>query len=317
MDILFIALGVLGFAALVLLVGAYYAYRRAFYSKRRERTPYFGLEKGGFREYKEKIYSLIDGIIDLPYESVEITSRDGLKLCAKYYHRRDGAPLEIHCHGYKSLSLRDFAGGVGDSAKRGNNLLLIDQRAHGDSEGKVISFGINERFDLLEWIKYGIERFGRDVDIFLVGVSMGGATVLMAAGEEMPENVRCIVADCPYSSPLEIIVKVGAETGFPSSLAAPLVRLGARLFGHFSVTEASAVEAVRRAKVPILLIHGDADTFVPYEMSVRIAKENPKIRFETFGGADHGLSYFAETDRYLGCVLELMNSTTRVKKKDV
>ena len=127
---------------------------------------------------------------------------------------------------------------------------------------------------------------------------MGGATVLMAAGEPLPKNVKCVIADCPFSSPIEIISKVGAEKGAPGFLIKALSIVGARIFGGFSLTSNSPISAVKRASVPILLMHGEGDTFVPDYMSDKIHASNPKIRIEKFPGADHATCYLADTERY-------------------
>ena len=303
MIALYISLGAALLLGILFVFASYYAYRVAFWADRtKKRDPYSGIDKRGYKPYEPKLRALIDNIISLPYESVEICARDGTRLFARYYHACDGAPLEIQCHGYRSTSLRDFAGSGIAYKERPYNLLLIDQRSHGESGGKVITFGIKERFDILDWIKYGIDRFGQDVKILLYGISMGGATVLMAAGEKLPENVRCVIADSPYSSPLDIIAKVGAEKGFPRLLVKPLAICGARLFGGFSLTSASPREAVARASVPILILHGDADSFVPDYMSDEIAAQNPAVILKKFAGADHAASYLADTEGYLSLV---------------
>ena len=303
MIALYITLGVLFVFGVAFTVCSYLAYRKCFFADRtKKRDPYSGIDKRGYKPYEARLRSLIDNIISLPYEKVEIISRDGTRLCARYYHACDGAPLEIQCHGYRSTALRDFAGSGIAYKERPYNLLLIDQRSHGESEGNVISFGIRERFDVLDWINYSIERFGSDVRIVLYGISMGGATVLMAAGEPLPKNVKCVIADCPYSAPVDIILKVAAEKGFSGPMIKPLVIFGARLFGGFSITSASPREAVKKATVPILIVHGDADTFVPDYMSDEILAANPSIILRKFSGADHAASYLADTEGYLSLV---------------
>ena len=144
----------------------------------------------------------------------------------------------------------------------GYNLLLIEQRALGGSEGRTITFGIKEKYDCLSWINYAIERFGKDVKIILGGVSMGAATVLMASALDLPKNVKCISADCGYTSPEAIIRKVCREDmGIPDWLGFPFVRLGARIYGGFSILDGGAIEAVKQAKVPLMIMHGDEDDF--------------------------------------------------------
>ena len=290
-------------ALLLLLI----IYRIAFYSAERGRKEniYDIPSSPQYQAGRERMRRLIEDFAAIPCERVEITSRDGLKLSARYYHHSDSAPLDILVHGYRGSAIRDFCGGGQISIGRGHNILLLDQRAHGFSGGRTISFGIRERFDVLDWIRYGIRRFGPEVSIGLYGVSMGAATVLMVAGsEELPENVRGVVADCPYSSPEAIIRKVaGEDMHLPAYLAMPLVRLAARLLGRFSIRADSPVEAVKRAKIPILIIHGEDDRFVPCSMSRELHAANPdRVRLETFPGAGHGLSYIVDTDRYIRAV---------------
>ena len=302
------------FLVAVVLFLSYAVYRMAFYSDRKKQyDPYYGIDKGNYAKYEKESRRLIDNILSLECERVYIRSHDGLTLSGRYYHVKDGAPLEIQCHGYKSTPMRDFAGSGKAAFEFPYNMLLIDQRAHGESEGSVISFGINERLDCLEWIKWANVRFGEDVQIILYGISMGAATVLMAAAEELPKNVLGVVADCPYSTPLEIIKKVARDMGYPARLATPFIILGARIFGRFSINSNSPLAAVKNAKLPILLIHGEADEFVPCDMSRQIAAENPDIIFATFPGADHGISYFEDNERYLSIVDGFVNSLVSKK----
>lgn len=256
-------------------------------------------ESEQYQKEKDWMTSLMKEMYEIPYENVTITSFDGLKLAGKYYHIQDGAPLQIMMHGYKSSPYRDFCGGHKSAQKLGMNTLVIDQRAHGNSEGHTLTFGIKERQDCLSWAKYAVKRFGNEQQIILTGLSMGAATVLMASELELPENVKGIIADCPYSSPKAIICKVGEYMKLPVKAMYPLVTLGARLFGHFNLNECSAVEAVKHTKVPILLIHGEDDRFVPCYMSKDIYASNPKmITLETFPDAGHGLSYILDCERY-------------------
>ena len=180
------------------------------------------------------------------------------------------------------------------------DILLVDQRAHGQSEGKTISFGINERCDLLSWLQYVDARFGADeYRIILSGVSMGAATVLMAAELALPAAVKGIIADCGYTSPRAIIRKVMKDAGLCPALLYPFVRLAARLAGGFDLDEASAVESVRHCRVPVLIIHGEADGFVPCSMAREIyAACACDKELLLVPGADHVMSYIVDTKRY-------------------
>lgn len=288
-------------AVLILAVvfgGGYYAYRVALYSPPHDRDHVPSTSDGYYDPYRQKMRQLYHQLKDRPCEYITIRSYDGLTLSGRYYHTRDGAPLDIAFHGYRSSCLTDFSGGSGMSIGMGHNLILVDQRAHGKSEGRTIAFGVQERHDCLRWAQYAVERFGPQVQIMLYGISMGGATVLMAAGLELPVNVKGIVADCPYSSVRDIICRVGRKMGLPEWITWPLVRIGARVYGGFDIAQSDAVEAVKATKIPILIIHGEDDTFVPSEMS-DIGKHNPdKITRVTVPGADHGISFLVDEDRY-------------------
>jgi fermentation-respiration switch protein FrsA (DUF1100 family) len=243
---------------------------------------------------------LIAALDARPFETVSITSHDGLRLTGRYYHTADGAPLDIAFHGYHGHALRDFCGGSCISFAQGHNLLLVDQRAHGDSEGNTITFGVKEKYDCIDWVHFVISRFGNDVKILLGGVSMGASTVLMASGlAELPPQVKAITGDCGYSSPEAILRKVSRDRKIPDALGYPFLRLGAKLFGGFSLADGGAVEAVKHSRVPIMIMHGEADDFVPYSMALEIFEACPgEKRLLSIPCAGHGLSYFFDTETY-------------------
>ena len=287
--------------------GAYYAYRMAFYAPLKDREKIPEITDPKYVPYKPLLRDMFHDLQNRPCEFVTVRSHDGLILSGRYYHQKDGAPLAIGFHGYRSCWLTDFCGGADIAFQMGQNVLLIDERAHGKSQGRTITFGIKERHDLLCWVEYAVDRFGPDAKILLYGVSMGAATVLMASGLELPDNIKGIVADCPYSAPLDIILEVGRQQNYPIRLIKPFIILGAKVFGGFDVNEACAEEAVRHSRIPTLIIHGENDSFVPAEMSRIIQQANPKmIRRYTFPGADHALSYMVDTPRYHALVKDFM-----------
>ena len=295
-------------AALVLLALAlsYFTYRLAFYNKHKEDfDPFYSLKRNPPPPFAERSNALISNLIAEPCEAVEITARDGKRLCGRYYHRVDGAPLDVMFHGYKSGALHDFPGGVLEALGAGHNVLLVDQRGHGGSHGKTVSFGLHERFDCVDWVNYAVDRFGEDVRIAIVGISMGAATVLYASELGLPPQVRGIIADCPFSSAAEVIKKTASELGYPTKLAFPFARLGGVIFGGFDVCARTPLEAVRNANIPLLLFHGKDDTLVPYEMSVELAEAyGDDCRLELFDGAAHGTSYLVDTERYVRALHE-------------
>lgn len=291
------------------LAVAYGAYRFAYYSPHKgQNNPYMGPDGQLYTPESGEIYQLIREMEALPYEPVCIRSRDGLRLRGRYYHVRDGAPLQIQMHGYRGHPLRDFCGGNKLAREAGLNTLVIEQRAHVESEGHVISFGIRERWDCLAWAEYAAARWP-GVPISLAGISMGAATVLMASDLPLPEEVKGIVADCGFSSPRAIIKSVCWGLPRYFRILYPFTSLSAHLFGHFDPDSGSAVGAVSNTRLPILLLHGEADDFVPCAMSRQIAEACAgPVRLETFPGAGHGGSYLSDPERYRDLVLDFLRS---------
>lgn len=293
---------------IILLVGSYYAYRIAFYASPQGRDQVINPKDPQYDPYRMEMKRIYHQLNDRTYERVSIVTNDGLTLSGRYYHIKDGAPLDIGFHGYRSHPVTDFSGGSELSFQMEHNLLLVDQRAHGQSDGRTISFGILERQDLLCWVDYAIQRFGMDVNIFLYGVSMGGATVLMASELSLPSNVKGIIADCPYDNPMDVILHVGKSTPFPQALIKPFAILGAKIYGGFDLRETTAAQAVKNTKIPILIIHGEADTYVPCHMSEAAANANPvMVHRHTFPNAPHGISYLTDTPRYHKIVNEFIH----------
>lgn len=297
---------ILGAAAVLLaavLVIAYICYRMAFYAPRKEepQTDEIQIPEGEIYEvFREPMEKWAREVRAMKCEQMSTTSFDGLRLSGRFYEYAPGAPIELMFHGYRGSAERDLSGGVQRCFALGRSALIVDQRCSGKSGGHVITFGIREHKDCFSWLGFMQERFGSDVKIILTGISMGASTVLMAAGERLPDNVIGVLADCGYSSPKEIICKVIRQMGLPVKLSYPFVKLGARLFGGFDLEENSPVEAMKKATVPVIFFHGEDDDFVPCEMS----RQNydacaSRKMLVTVPGAGHGLSYPVAPERYL------------------
>lgn len=299
----------LPFLALSLVAGVcIYCFVRCFYSANKSPVdPYGPLHGAQYQAVKDKIYTWTRNIDSAPFEKVAIQSFDGLTLTGRYYHFRDGAPVKIIFHGYRSFALRDCAGGFAMCKNLGINVLTIDERAHGDSDGHTITFGIRERRDCLAWCNYICDRFGAETPIILSGLSMGAATVLMAASLSLPENVCCILSDSPFSSPKEIIKKVCTDMHISAPVAYPFIWLSALIFGRFNLNECTALDGVRSTKIPILILHGEDDYFVPCEMSEYLHRHsNGMTQLATFPGAGHGLSYMIAPEEYEKVVYDFL-----------
>ncbi len=295
---------------LALPVGLSYGlYRYVFYSPVGEQNNDYHLaQTDQTLPLHDTITSMIDAMRALPYEEVEVLSRDGLRLHGRLFLQREGAPLHLCFHGYRGTPFRDFSGGARSYLSLGHNVLLAEQRGHLNSEGHTITFGLQERYDVLSWTDYALDRFGKDTPLVLTGISMGAATVLMASALPLPKSLAGIVADCPYTSPEAILKKVSRDLHYPTALAYPLLKLSARLFGHFSLEGVSAAEAITHSPVPILLLHGEDDRFVPFSMSREIQAACPeRVTLVSFPGAGHGLSFLADQPRYEREVREFLS----------
>lgn len=237
----------------------------------------------------------------LPYEDLYLTSFDGLRLHARFYKNGDGRRTLLLSHGFRSSGRGDFAAVLPLYYETlGCSLLVLDHRAHGESEGRYITYGIRERFDVRDWARYLTDRTGGDVQIVLDGISMGATAVLMACGTELPDTVTGVIADCGFTSPWDIFSHILHSTfhlgDFPILY---LVGHMARRRAHFGFREATTVRAMENWTKPALFIHGTADDFVPPAMTEAAyaacpAADKTLILVE---GAMHGCSYLRDRAR--------------------
>ena len=314
---LWIILGVVIALALMIVLISYLCFRMAFYSPDRPAVPSDAIdipEGEAYEEFRENMEKWARDLRAMPHEEMSITSFDGLTLRGKFYEYAPNAPIELMFHGYRGTAERDLSGGVARCFQLGRSALLVDQRGCSDSEGNVISFGINEHRDCLAWLDFAIQRFGKDAKIILTGISMGASTVLMVSDQALPPNVLGILADCGFSSAKDIIKRVIRQMGLPADVGYPFVKLGAKLFGHFDLEAHSAVETVKHATVPVIFFHGDGDDYVPCEMS-RINYEacTAKKKLVIIPRAGHGLSYPVAPDTYLNALREFFGEEASYK----
>ncbi|MBQ7906790.1 MAG: alpha/beta hydrolase [Clostridia bacterium] len=316
----YVIIGVLAFLLIGFILAFVIAFNLTFKTKKRkvfDSADAYELPKMAMvTPYVDDLRRWIKLAFDTPHTDVEIRSFDGLTLRGKYYEYQKGAPVEIVIHGYRSEGVRDMSAAIERCFEIGHSLLLVDQRGCGSSDGNVITFGIFERYDCLKWIDFLIEYLGKDVEIILCGVSMGASTALLASGEKLPKNVKYVLADCGYSDNPTIIKKIVKEMHLPVSIFYPIIKASARLFGGFELEQASPLEAVKNAKIPIILIHGAADDFVPCEMSRRVyeACGSPLKRLVEIEGAGHGVAYPTDKEKY---VKALEGFICEMKEKDL
>lgn len=295
----------------ILLILSYICYRIMSYSNPEKKNYENIVLSGNYKKYVSEIEDLLNEFKKKEYEEIYIKSYDGLWLSGKYFHVSDNAPLVIGFHGYRSYSYLDMCGASSEMFKMGYNFLLIDERAHGNSQGKTITFGIKEQYDCLSWIEYCVKRFKENTKIILCGISMGASIVLYASSLDIPKNVVLICADCPFSSPKAIVKEVIKKLKLPK-ISYIFAFLGALIFGHFNLEKFNGLEKVKKSHTPLLLIHGTNDNFVPCDMGKDIIKSHGGKNFSNkklllVEEADHGLSYFYDKEKYRNSIIEFLD----------
>ncbi len=245
-------------------------------------------------------------LLDTPMQVIEITSDDGITLVGHYYPAENAKRIILAMHGWRSTWADDF-GMVADFwHSNGCSVLFAEQRGQNDSGGEYISFGLLERHDCRNWIDYIIESNPEPLPIYLAGISMGAATVLMAAGEALPERVHGIMADCGFTSPHEIWKHVANKNlKLPYGIHGIIADEMFRRKLNMGTNDYSTVTALENNTVPVLFVHGSDDRFVPVDMTYKnyVACTAQK-RLLIVPGADHGMSYFNEKEKYEATVKE-------------
>ena len=250
-----------------------------------------------------------DYVLSHQFEELEITSNDGLKLKGQLLRHENSNKLIICVHGYHSNNFREYSDFMAFYYNQGFNIFIPNNRAHGNSEGEIIGFGWLDRLDILCWINYLIQLLGDKIEIALQGISMGSATVLMLSGEELPENVKCIIADCGFSSVYNEMKHVAHTINpFIEYIVLPICNIISKPIIGYNFKEASTLKQVKKSKTPTLFIHGDQDDFVPtymvYDLYEACSSDKDLLIVE---GAKHARSYQTNKALYELKVNEFLN----------
>lgn len=240
-------------------------------------------------------------------ERVEITSSDGLRLVGHWYAPKHPRRAIVAMHGWRSSWTKDF-GIISDFWKEQDcAVLYAEQRGQGESEGDYMTFGLLERYDCFAWINWVNEKTGGSLPIYLGGVSMGATTVLMAVGLDLPASVKGVVADCGFTSPHAIwkhVVSNNLHISY-NGIAASFADKVSREKINMTSKEYSTVDALRACRVPVLLIHGTEDRFVPVEMTYENYQAcAAEKRLLIVPGAGHGMSYIVDEPAYRAAVVQ-------------
>lgn len=293
------AAAVLGLLAVSEAGSAAYFYRRTMKRNKVKVERTVKMAGTDWSRYMELIGERKAYMMAQPHEDVYVTSFDGLKLHGTYFTGKE--PKTVICfHGYTSEGMKDYIGLSDYYMKNGFGMLLVDERAHGKSEGEYIGFGCLDRWDARTWIDWVIEHTSKEEQILLHGISMGGATVLMTSSLKLPSQVRGVVSDCGFTSPREVFSHVlNSMYHLP---AFPLIQISDfvnKRKAGYGLDKCNAAREVRNAQVPILLIHGDGDHFVPCRMCEEIYRNcAPGTKKLIVKGASHAECYYKDMEAY-------------------
>ena len=281
-----------------------------FFRKKRDKRK--KLRKRTVQEEAEELKERSEGIQwieGMHCESVHIKSEDGLRLTGYYLEAEKVERIVVMFHGWRGSWRHDFGACLKWLYKENSSLLLVEQRAQGESEGKYMGFGLLERRDCRIWLNWLAERNTNRLPVYLYGVSMGAATVLMAAGEKLPAEIKGVIADCGFTSPYEMVYRFG-RTNFKLLEHPVMDQLNwlCRKRAGYDLKEYSTLEAMKHCSVPVLFIHGRADTFVPCEMSLRNYEAcTADKELLLVDGAKHCMSFIKDREGYTQAVRKMFS----------
>lgn len=295
---------------LFLLVLASGAYVFVLACVRRKELPWMveeELKKTSYAKYYNCIMASDAWLKNHNAQDVYIKSKDGLKLHGFWVPAENPRGTILLAHGYRSTILVDFGLAYAFYHALGMNILVPHQRAHGESEGRYITFGVKESEDMRCWIAYHNRTHG-NLQMILSGLSMGASTMLYLADQDLPDNVKCIIADCGFTSPKAILdVVYRSVVHFPSGPSLWAADLFARIFAGFGLNEKDTRVVLKNAKLPVLMIHGLDDDFVPCYMTQEgydvCTGDKELLMVENAG---HGTSFLVDKEVYTMQVISFL-----------
>lgn len=260
--------------------------------------------------YKDAEARAAEWAKNTPVEKCSIMSDDGLALYGDLFRQPLGSRnYIIIVHGYNCNRQQMYAFGP-DYYDMGYNVLFVDMRSHGESEGEYIGMGWLERLDLKKWCEFIVARDPYS-NIVLYGQSMGAASVLMACGEELPKNVKACIEDSGFTSVEEIFdksIKNIVKFGIPSTTLLNIANRQFKKVAKYSIYDGNTIEQVKKSHTPTLFIHCKDDSYIPFSMVIRLynSLNAPKDLYGVTGG-EHVLAYFCNPKEYMNHVKEFLD----------
>lgn len=266
------------------------------------------IRKTPYGKYYDSIVAAHHWLLEHKAQDIYIKSDDGLTLHGLWIPARNPRGTVLLAHGYRSTMLVDFGVAFDFYYSRGMNLLIPEQRAHGQSQGRFITFGVKESADMCKWLKFHNEHHSQ-YPVVLHGLSMGASTVLYLANKDIPQNVKGIIADCGFTSPKDILSSVFTRvTHLPATPSIWVTEFLARSFAGFSLSQCDTRITLADSRLPVIMVHGTQDNFVPCKMTEEgFASCKGDKKLLLVDGADHGVSFLVAPERYAQLVSEFLN----------
>ena len=304
---LYITLGVIAFLLSGYIVSYYIVNHLMFdrFFRRDDPKKIIDLDSKAYDDYRDQMLSARERMEKVPCERLSITSFDGLKLSARYY-RGNGDKLIIMCHGAHTYSLNNFAVMAEKMAQKGYSMLIIDQRAYGESEGEYVSYGALEQYDLLKWIEL-TEKFDYVRSIVLYGISMGASTVAFASDKIKDERVKGMILESGFSSLGELERSLTGMRRLPDFLFSLQKKMAKRLIGvEFAQ---SNVDSLKKTDIPALFIWGDNDIVTPLkDFKVMYEECASQKRLVVVPGAGHAVATVAGGDNVQNLIFDFIEN---------
>lgn len=237
-------------------------------------------------------------------ENVYVVSQDDIELAGEWYHPEEDDRRWViiaRSNDLNHLALRNVAMAFHDE---GYHALIVDCRGYGNSDGQYVGMGWQDRLDIQAWIDFILEQ-DPEALIALYGVSMSASAVVIASGEPLPQNVRCVIEDSGFTSAYEFLSEqIRDEYGFRASFIMEGLDTITRLRAKYSLKSASSIRQLRKSDLPTLFIHGEEDEFIPLDHVFRMyhalsaEKELYTVPYAGHGEAMFSPRYFERIMRF-------------------
>lgn len=299
----------------MLILADFLYFKKTFFrdknSEITEENFYKNLKNHKCNSIEEKIKNNKNIFENAEHKTVNVLSIDDFRLSGKLYLNDDTESQKsvILCHGFKSSGEVDFCTAFKKYMESGFNVLIIDQRAHGNSDGQYSSMGIMESYDIVAWCKWLEMCFGTGSEIVVHGVDMGAfAAVAAGANPEMPQNVKCIIADSIYPLIHKVVSdKVKKNLSFLSKPAVVIMNAFFRNHIGFDMRDFSLFAIAKDVKIPVLFIHSENDATTPLGTAEFIMKKIPaKTDLVSIKKAFHGTCFIKDEDECMNSIIKFI-----------